>query len=109
MAKCKEIKIDGCLPFDVGGSDEMIRILGNLALPCCGLRCAFEHKPFEMRPNEHGGKTAMFNFSITGIESASWDYLKKIIREVEACGGEIYDARARDNDEGNTRWTRLVP
>ena len=98
MANIKQVKIAGKMPFDAGESKELINLIGQLALPTMGIRFNFGDDIAEMKPNQHGGKTAMYNFTVHGEEAVSFDYLDRIVRLVIEAGGQVVDAQARDKE-----------
>jgi hypothetical protein len=106
MANIKEVEIRGSLPFDCGEDDDMLRLLGQLNTPTCGLRIDWAPSPTRYEPNEHGGRTAIYVFLIHGQEAASWDYLYGVVRTIQAAGGNVAQAKARDVEDGG-RWESL--
>lgn len=87
MANLKKIQIAGDLPFDAGGNDDLVRMIGQLNLPAMGttLRWGRMHTV----PNEQGRRMTVFEFVLSGEEALSWKYLDRFKELVEEAGGSI--------------------
>lgn len=94
MANVKEIVIFGKVPFDCDQHEEMCKVLGQLNAPSTGLRISYGRT--SLVPNEHGGKTTMYEFSIEGREAVSMPYVDRVLKAVVDCGGTVEGASVVD-------------
>jgi len=78
MSNIKSVQITGKMPYDLGGVDELIKFLGNCNLPCSGLNFKFDNLSEEDVEISSGGLYGFFDFTITGEESISYEYIKDI-------------------------------
>lgn len=104
MANCKSIDITGSLPFNYydtnihGGygtvAEQMTRFIAFIVSPTSGLKIEWGKEVYE--PNKHGGKTAMFDFRLNGVEAVSWGWLDEFKKTVKDLGGKINSETTRD-------------
>ncbi len=97
MANVKAVEITGTLPFDMGEDEEMVRLLGEWNMPACGLRITWTGEA-GYKPNEHGGRTAMYNFRLSGTEAVAWAYLDRVVSIIKRIG-DVKTAKARDIED----------
>lgn len=97
MSNVKDVHISGSVPFtwldgqDYGGelSDEEVAWFGRLFLnPTIGLRIDFSFQGYS-EPNEHGGKTAIYGFTVSGQEAIAYPAIDRLVELVEKAGGEV--------------------
>jgi len=87
MSNVKSIVISGTLPFDCAEVNEEIKDwLASMNTPCFGLRITWSREPCEMRPNDHGGRTAFYHFSIQGREAVSYSAIERLITAIQSVG-----------------------
>jgi len=108
MANTKQIHITGWMPFDAGAAlslddpearkanSDLLRTIGQFHLPAMGTRLDWGHQ--RMVPNQWGGQTAMYEFTLRGEEALAWGALEAFKDLIRAVGGEITDDRTRDMD-----------
>jgi hypothetical protein len=95
VSNVKRIRIIGHVPFNLNQHPTMQAKLASMNTPCSGLKIAYGPQ-IEMRPNAHGGKTAMYFFDVQGQEAVSTAWIESLIRDVYAIGGIIVRADATD-------------
>lgn len=96
MANIKDVSIEGVLPWDMNGHDEMTALLGQLNMPVSGIRIEWGAEFIDPALNEHGGHEVYYDFKIRGQDSVSWQYLDRLVRVIHDCGGKISTAKAKD-------------
>ncbi len=99
MSCVKEVEITGVLPFDCDNDAEMCFILGKLNAPTTGVRIAWTGEA-GYEPNQHGGRTCMVNFRISGQEALPDPFLARMVKAIKGAGGRIVKATARDIENG---------
>lgn len=111
MANCKDVLIKGIIRFDACdesgdtfASDRVLRMLGMLNLPSFGLRIEYGNKTYSA-PNEHGGRTAFYEFAVKGVEAIREAFFDEMIG-IFASVGELQDYQLRDVE--NDRWLRSM-
>ena len=105
MANIKRVLINGELPFDAGGDQELLQVLGQLSLPSMGLKV--EWGGHRSQPNEHGGKTAMYRFTLKGDEAVRDSYLTRFVDLVHRAGGGSIVGTYEDLEAGGRFvWTK---
>ncbi len=93
MANVKLVIIRGTMTFNASNADgssdrpnqNALALLGQLSLPTFGLKIKFGATPV-MVPNKCGGKTAMFNYEITGKEAVATAGLQAMLRDLKQVG-----------------------
>jgi hypothetical protein len=108
MSNAKSVNIGGTLPFDFverlgNGTSYLIQFL----TPSFGLRLEYSRGIPEMRPNENGGRTAYYDFTIEGVEAVAWEWLEMLCLKLEESGAEIDFAEAKDIEDNRGTWTQL--
>lgn len=108
MSNAKSVNIGGALPFDFierlgNGTSYLIQFL----TPSFRLRLDYSRSEPEMRPNEHGGRTAYYEFGIEGVEAVSWEWLEMLCLKLEESGAEIFFAEAKDIEDNRGVWTKI--
>lgn len=106
MANIKRIYLKGQIPFDLPwNSTHMVtKFFAYLNSPMSGLH--IEYGKEKLVPNRFGGKTAMFDFCISGEEAVSWTFLNLVIKEMKEAGTIFKRCSIIDMEMGNN--TRLV-
>lgn len=123
MSNVKEVRIRGEMTFDAfplgtdGGDagarvihERIVGLLGWLNMPTFGLRIVWSRGvPGGMRfiPNERGGATAMYRYTISGSEAVSWEALADMVALLSKVG-EVHQAQARDI-ENDGDWCAITP
>lgn len=105
MSNTKEVSIEGTMPFCITDSDKARSWLGFMAAPSFGLRIAYSNHRYI--PNERGGKTATYDFTISGIEAVRYELLDEMLKDFMAAGTHIYVAKVRDLDNDGD-WETLL-
>lgn len=95
MANTKKIEITGSAPFDLYDHKPLQPMLAFIAGPVSGMKLEWTGQLGSV-PNEHGGKTAVFAFKLTGREAVSWAWIDAFKKEIDAIGGRIGDDNTRD-------------
>lgn len=102
MANIKRVNITGTLPFDLHDDEDLIRMLGYLNMPLCGLRISWKGDAGYVPNPETGGRTLMVHFALTGEEAVNYDFLHRFIQLVKNAKGKINRAFATDiENEGS--------
>lgn len=104
MANLKDVDIRGVLPFDCDNDAEMCWVLGKLNAPSTGLSIKWNGLQLPSVPNNHGGRTAMFEFHISGQEAVADAFLNRILAAVVNCGGKLTTATAKDIENNGRRY-----
>jgi hypothetical protein len=86
MALVKSIEIHGKIPFDGGDNDELLRQLGRITLL---QSLSFTLGEGDYVPNEHGGKTCRYSFTLVGQEAVSYKWVEHFCDLIRQVGGEI--------------------
>lgn len=87
MANIKSVSITGKIPFFYYENKELCEYMAFIQSPASGLNIEFEDVGYEN--NEHGGRTMMFRFSLTGQESKSFDWFKNFCYHIQSTKGSI--------------------
>ena len=103
MANVKQVTISGILPFTVAECEAMVPYLAQTNTPTCGLKIKWGREVVEMRDNEYGGKTAMFDFELSGSEAVSYAWLDGFCKAVDAAGGVVERRDEEDVDAARDR------
>lgn len=88
MANIKRVQIHGIAPFDLHEHPPIQPMLAFIVSPASGLRLHWKNETTPV-PNKHGGRTAMFCFSLTGDEAVRWEWLDAFKKHVQDVGGTI--------------------
>ena len=96
MANIKRVNITGVLPFDMNDDDELIRVLGYLNMPLCGLKISWKGDGGFVPNVATGGQTMMTRFALEGEEAVNFAFLDRFIKLVKKVGGKIDRAFATD-------------
>ena len=102
MANTKHIRIEGILPFDCDRNPDVKGWLSSMNLPAFGLRIKWGVNPW-MVPNEHGGQTTMYHFSIEGTEAVSYDAIDGLVKAIADVGGRVDNKWIKDLDYAGWR------
>lgn len=90
MANVSEVEFEAVIPFNWMtelDANEAIMFSSWLLGPSTGLRHEFEFSGY--KPNENGGRTAMYVLRIEGTEAIWSRTLKAWMEAIERIGGEI--------------------
>lgn len=102
MSNCKQVLIQGHMPFDIAQHDESAKWLGMMNGPCIGIRIRYGAEHY--RANARGGKTAMYEFTIAGTEALAFVAFEKMIHEFEDGGAVISHVSVVDIEDGHDQW-----
>lgn len=97
MANTHDVHIRGEIPFNVYEDEKATRWLGIMNSPSYGLRISYGGSRFV--PNEYGGRTSTYEFTISGREAIWTSGLIELITALEGAGAVISEARAQDLDD----------
>jgi hypothetical protein len=106
MANIKQVEIRGTLPFNITDNPEVRDWLGVMNGPSYGLRISYGNG-HSFVPNQNGGRTAIYSFSITGREGVWTKHLIELVKLLQVNGAKISVARAADLDD-QSGWFRLI-
>lgn len=87
MANVKDINMSGTLPFNYYEDDTLARLFAFITSPTSGLNVTWNSAGY--KPNQHGGKTAIYEYHITGQEAVSWGWILYFNRAVTSFGGTV--------------------
>lgn len=106
MANIKQIKITGRLPFNCCEYKELQPFLAQFLMPNIGIK--IQWRDFEEYiPNQHGGKTKMYDFAIFGEEAVNSNWIAALKGAVVECEGGRIDSVFVKDIENNvilTNW-----
>lgn len=99
MANVKSITITGTIPYNTYEYAELNSLLGQLNSPSSGLKIIYP-SGCTYKPNSHGGKTAMYDFTLLGEEGVSLEWVDYFTKQVVDAGGQlcrvsVYDLQER--------------
>lgn len=100
MSNIKQVHIEGVMPFNITDDDDAAKWLGYLNGPCVGLRIKYGASYYEL--NSKGGKTSMYEFTISGHEALSFKGIEAMVAAFEAAGATIEINDVVDMEDG---WT----
>jgi hypothetical protein len=87
MSNIKQAHITGTMPFNITEDDAAAKWLGYLNGPSIGLRIRWGASKFV--PNDHDGKTAMYEFEIVGAEALSFKGFQTMADAFQNAGATI--------------------
>ena len=93
MSNVKKVEIAGTMPFDCVEDAGMEHWLAVMNTPCYGLRIVWSQQCCDMKPNEFGGKTAIYGFCIMGEEAVSLSALDSLVETIRRVGGTVTTSR----------------
>lgn len=102
MSNCKQVLIRGVMPFNIYEHDESAKWLGMMNSPCIGIKIAYGDSHYQ--PNARGGKTAMYDFTITGTEALSFRSFEAMVHDFENGGSIINKIEIVDIEDGHDSW-----
>lgn len=108
MANIKRIEIVGEIPFNVDEHHDMCQMLGQMNAPSCGVRIAYTGNA-PSRPNEYGGKTAYYNFCISGEEAVSDKWIDHLLKSLVNCGASVSKAQSMDIENETRMMNHKIP
>lgn len=106
MANVKKVWIEGWMPFTVGEDDAALRELGHLNTPSWGLDITYGGTL--MVPNENGGQTAHYHFTVAGAEAVSWDSIERTIDAFQKAGTVVTLVKASDVEDGRVSTPQII-
>lgn len=104
MANVKEVLITGELPFNIAEDLNVRNWLGILNQPCYGLRIQYGSERYI--PNDHGGKTATYQFVISGREAVWVKPWMDFVDSLKKAGATITEAKMADIED-HSGWFSL--
>jgi hypothetical protein len=99
MSNVKQVHMTGRVPFDWASGlrpDDAAFMASYFLNPVIGLRLSFTEDGYE--PNENGGRTAMYRFSVIGTEAIPWKALDRLA-DVFASVGTVEPYEALDLED----------
>lgn len=96
MANLKKVEVRGNAPYNLYECKAVQPHLAFMAGPTTGIEMTWAGKSGEISPNEHGGRTTLYDFVIRGYEAVSWEWLKALTEGIKSVGGEIYCDNTKD-------------
>lgn len=107
----KKVIIEGTVPFcfmqDMGEDD--LALLTILMQPTQDLKIRYSPSQVEYVPSEHGGKTAIYAFKISGVWSGRWEVLHQLVDVLNRHGATFSNAKAKDIEDTPSEWVDLQP
>ena len=98
MANIKQVKIRGIVPFDYYNDDIVAKMFAFITSPSSGLEVTWKSAGYQ--PSQYGGQTAMYEFTVTGQEAISWEWIDAcVINGIAALGGKILENNIVDIEE----------
>ena len=88
MSNVKTIEIEGTMPSDAGGDDDLLRMLGMISLPSMGINITYSNGTAVV-PNGRGGRVTMHRFRLHGQEAMAYSFIDLFIDRVKHVGGDI--------------------
>ena len=88
MSNAKKVIIEGRMPFDCNENKEVASWLASMNTPMFGLRITWGTQPHWV-PNNMGGRTGFFDFTILGIEAVSYDAFEELKKAILTIGGTL--------------------
>ena len=106
MANVKSVAIKGVMPFSIldDAPESLTRFFASFSLPSWGLQ--IEYGSVDYRENEHGGKTAFYEFHITGQEAFNGEWFYRSLAEMRRQGALISTAIVKDVEIGGA-WDAI--
>jgi hypothetical protein len=96
MSNVKRVQIEGAVPFNLNDYGVMQPFLAGMNSPTINLKIEYSREAVEMRPNEHGGQTAMYRFKVSGREAVSYGWAEAFKAAVIEIGGEVTVSKIKD-------------
>ena len=96
MSNVKSVNIAGIVPFDLTDYGVMQPFLAGMNSPTINLKIEYSREPVELRPNKHGGQTAMYEFKVTGREAVSYGWVEGFKSAIKEVGGEVRLSKVKD-------------
>ena len=90
MSNVKAVEITGVIPFcwmDEMNKEDAATLGHTFLSPTIGIHLSFGRE-VGMVPNDHGGKTAMYEFTVVGTEAISYSFFDKLV-EIFKKYGEV--------------------
>jgi hypothetical protein len=106
MSNVKEVQAEGYIPFNTSEDEEVTKFLGYLNSPSNGIRIEYTGKVNYVE-NNHGGKTAMYYFTITGEEGYREEFFTALANAFIRFGGDFKYFRIRDVQNDTPFWDVL--
>jgi hypothetical protein len=95
MSNVKSVLVSGQMPFSVSEHKTALEFLGILNQPSIGLRIQYPSLA-NSKPNEYGGSTAMYNFTISGEEAVATSFIERMLQALVDAGCDIEHVVVRD-------------
>lgn len=87
MSNIKSVLISGSIPFNYYNHDGLAKRFAVIQAPSIGLRVDFGTET--LVPNAHGGKTAMYEFWISGEEALNERWIEGLAIDLKAAGAVV--------------------
>ena len=104
MANSKSIKITGDVPFNIYEYEDAQPMWAFFSSPVGGLSISYNGLS-RHEPNEYGGKTSFYSFTMKGTEAVSYGWLDKFVEIVKKYGGKITSKKVVDLDANGRRMS----
>ena len=100
MSNIKSVEITGNLPFTCAENEKMSKFLAQMNAPVMGIRISWGSS-FSI-PNNHGGKTAIYNFGIYGEEAVSSTWIEQLLLAIIDAEGNVDKVKVTDIENNYT-------
>lgn len=99
MSNIKRVKVRGTLPFNFYEDHELAIKVAQIVSPSVGLTLTFGRHA-TMERNQHGGQTAMYEFTIVGEEALAFGWMRSLEASITRVGGVIRESVCHDLEAG---------
>lgn len=96
MSNVKQVEISGTMPFNCDENQKIKGWLASMNTPCFGLRITWGVDVALMVTNDHGGKTAHYDFRISGREAVSYSAIESLKAAILSIGGRVEKSKVHD-------------
>ncbi len=110
MSNVHEVRVEGFAPFDIAtraaAEPRVLALLANMNGPTFGIRVQFGPRVV-YEPNECGGRTAFFPFTLSGEEAISGSAFVETCKAMRRLDVKFTRVDIRDIENG-TAWRRTA-
>jgi len=108
VSNIKSLAIFGECPFNITDHHDARKFLGQFNGPTFGFWIKYISNS-TARTNKYGGKTAYYNFCITGQEAVSDKWIENLLQALVNCGSTINTAVGGDVENGEKDIPLVIP